>query len=123
MKFLDFIETKKLWYLAHPYIKNPKYNFMDANVISADLIKRGYIVFSPVSMSHPIDAYSDEFPQEFWYKFDFVIANRCDGIILSGDWKSSTGCLLEKKFFENKGLPVLEYKTIVRESLNLPIDI
>lgn len=103
----------KLWYLAHPYISNPEKNFKEVNKIGADLVNRGYFIFSPISMTHPIDVelIKQEIHKsnEFWYEFDFVTANRCDGLILSGKWSISKGCLNELTFFEDRSKPVLLY--------------
>lgn len=41
-------------YLAIPYSKYEEKSFNLANEIAAELIKEGNIVFSPISMSHPI---------------------------------------------------------------------
>lgn len=35
---------------------------------------------------------------------------RCDGLVLSGDWKSSSGCILEKLIAEAIDIPILIYK-------------
>jgi nucleoside 2-deoxyribosyltransferase len=47
-------------YLAIPYTFNPELSFDIANKVSADLMKKGHIVFSPISHSHVI---SDYLPQ------------------------------------------------------------
>ena len=41
-------------YLAIPYTFNPELSFKIANRMSAELMKKGHVVFSPISHSHPI---------------------------------------------------------------------
>lgn len=58
-------------YLAIPYSGIEEKSFYIANKLSAILMKKGYIVFSPISHSHPI-AIQESLPGtwEFWEKFD-----------------------------------------------------
>ena len=42
-------------YLAIPYSGHIEKSFRLANEIAAELIQKGFIVFSPISMSHPIE--------------------------------------------------------------------
>lgn len=108
--------NKMLWYLAHAYISEPDVNFRLTNIIAGDLIDRGYFIFSPVSMTHPIDLILKKQeinkPNEFWYEFDFITAKRCDGLILSGYWRKSKGCMAELEFFQTQNKPVLVYRGV-----------
>ena len=73
-------------YLAIPYShKDPRvmeYRFNVSNLVSAFLMRDGYRVFSPISMSHPIHvegkAYdvhlSEKF--DFWKELDFSIIKK-----------------------------------------------
>lgn len=71
----------KLIYLAIPYSWNPEIAYDIANKVSATLMKQGYIVFSPISHSHPIANNLDESlrkDHEFWMKQDLPILAKCD---------------------------------------------
>ena len=103
-----FMILNKVWYLAHPYKGDPLGNFESANKIGAELFANNIVFFSPISMSHPVNQHLPTTANDGWYGFDLVIAERWDGRILAENWDSSWGCRLEKKFFEDKGLPVLE---------------
>jgi nucleoside 2-deoxyribosyltransferase len=48
-------------YLAIPYTFNPELSFKIANRLSAELMSKGHVVFSPISHSHPI---ADFLPDE-----------------------------------------------------------
>ena len=44
-------------YLAIPYSFNPDTAYRIANIVAANLMQQGYIVFSPISHSHPVAEY------------------------------------------------------------------
>lgn len=44
-------------YLAIPYTFNPVKSFEIANKVTADLMSKGNVVFSPISHSHPVADY------------------------------------------------------------------
>lgn len=100
----------KLWYLAHPYSGDRLANFRKANQVAANLIERGYILFSPISMSHPIQAYMKDELEELWYTYDLLIAEKCDGLILANGWLGSYGCRLEYSYFTEQDKPILFYE-------------
>lgn len=37
----------------------------------------------------------------------FALLIRCDAIYLTGDWKSSKGCLLEYNYAKSNGIPII----------------
>lgn len=56
-------------YLAIPYTWNAMESFDVVNKVAGDLMKRGYIVFSPISHSHPISQHlgqNIQFDHDFW---------------------------------------------------------
>jgi len=125
------MQSKGLYYLAHPYTckdKDGKYvpkgedaNFQLANYRAGQCLLRGYNVYSPISHTHPIHRATVEFlarhEHETWYQLDidFIDRTRFSGIILCPGWETSKGCMLEKQWFEAKGLPVLYYAQVVEE--------
>lgn len=66
-------------YLAIPYSGMGEKSFKISNEVSAELMNKGHIVFSPISHSHPI-AISHNLPTdwEFWKKFDESFIEWCD---------------------------------------------
>lgn len=123
-----------LFYFAHPYrAKQPcgvrdwdieKANFDRCRVKTRELLGRGYLVFSPICHSHPIEprtgllvvptAWEDV---NFWLWFDELLIHQTDfaGIILAPGWEKSDGCVHELLIFETRGLEVLYYDDIMRE--------
>ena len=78
------IEFKNgIWYFAHPYTckdANGNYvsggeeaNFRLCNIRAAKLIEKGYVIYSPISHTHPIHVSYPPFVgqkiHEMWYKF------------------------------------------------------
>ncbi len=63
-------------YLAIPYSWNPDVAFKIANEVAAKLMHEGYVVFSPVSHSHPIASFlssDDRYSHKFWMKQDLTM--------------------------------------------------
>ncbi|RKY70130.1 MAG: hypothetical protein DRP97_04255 [Candidatus Latescibacterota bacterium] len=93
--------SKKI-YLASPYSAiNPA--IREARHLSVcrkagELMRAGYIVFSPIAHSHPI-AEVCELPKdwEFWKKYDKTFIDWCDElwILMLPGWKTSKGVSAE----------------------------
>lgn len=129
-------ETKKyskgLWYFAHPYTAKDKEgnfvpeaedaNFALANQRSAELLKRGFNIYSPISHTHPIHRACPEFLKNhehtMWYELDndFIDRTKFEGIILAPGWEKSTGCVAELDRFGKKGLPSMLYAEAMEEN-------
>lgn len=109
----------KLCYLAIPYSFNPEKSFRIANEVSADLMQKGFHIFSPISHSHPINVSEEnKTSYEFWMYQDLTILDRCDEIIfvVIGDSISgmqlieeSKGCIMERMFANARGIPISYY--------------
>lgn len=93
-------------YLAIPYTWNAIESFNVANEIAGRLMKEGYIVFSPISHSHPISQHLGQdiqFDHNFWINQDLPILRKCSKVIfiVVGDYgmkriDESKGCQSEK---------------------------
>lgn len=122
---------KDLYYFAHPYsVKDTvgnsihvaeEANFNLACLRTAELLKKGYFVYSPIAHTHPVHIRDPKFISEgeylLWLKLDnlFIEKTNFRGIILAPGWEKSNGCIGEKKKFEKKNLEVLFYKDIMAE--------
>lgn len=76
---------KEVIYLAIPYSWNPEKSFEIANKISAKLMQEGYVVFSPISHSHPIATHLPiklRINQDFWMNQDLPILELCSKLLL-----------------------------------------
>ena len=123
---------KGLWYFAHPYTAKDKdgnyvpsaeeANFHLANMLAAELIKRGYNVYSPISHTHPIHRACPEFlkhhEHELWYRLDNEMIDKTDwvGIIMAPGWEQSKGCLEERFAFQERGKWIRCYGDIIKTS-------
>ena len=101
-------------YLAIPYTGCELESFKIANKISAHLMNQGHIVFSPISMSHPI-AMEADLPKgwEFWKQFDEAFLEWCDIlyiVVMTNDgWNrliNSTGLQGECEIIKVLGKPI-----------------
>lgn len=101
-------------YLAIPYSRYEEKSFQLANEISADLIKKGYIVFSPISMSHPIATIGGlDGTWEMWERIDLEFIKWCDEVVLIDfdDYavENSIGVQGELEFARKIGKPIKKY--------------
>ena len=101
-----------LMYLACPY-SHPDFDvrkrrFNEANRYAAKLFTNGYMVFSPISHTHPIAAYGLPGDWKFWEAFDRVMLERCEAMIvlcLDG-WKESKGVQAEIEIMREMKKPI-----------------
>lgn len=99
----------KLIYLAGPYTRNEEGSFDALNRYAARLIEAGFMVFSPISHTHPI-AMVGSLPTDFeyWKEYNFRMIKNCDVLVvlMLRGWKLSTGVTAEIKIAEKIGVPV-----------------
>ena len=108
-------------YLAVPYTGTPKQQqsrFEDVNKVAAMLMREGYLVFSPISHTHPI-AMAGDLPKgwEFWKAYDLTFIEWCDEVhvLMLDGWYSSRGVTAERKLARELGKPI-QYIKASKES-------
>lgn len=107
---------EKLFYLAHPYTPirgmTIEENINECIEIANDIINMGFCVFVPVLMTHPLDL---AIPRNhgFWMQYDKVFMEKCDGLILTGAWGQSRGCLMELEYFRNEKKEIYVFNGIL----------
>ena len=71
-------------YLGIPYAWNPERSFQLANIVAAELMQQGDIVFSPVSHGHPIGKHLKQlqFDYYFWMKQDLPMLASCNRMVV-----------------------------------------
>ena len=103
-------------YLACPYT-HPDHRvrarrYREATKAAAKLIGQGLIVFSPITMTHPIDVeLSEQHSTQgsaFWVRFDEAFMAFCDEMVVLRieGWYESDGVTRERQFFEKLGRPI-----------------
>ena len=100
-------------YLAIPYShsnsKIREWRFNKANEKAAEILKQGYIVYSPISHSHPIHL-TGKLPSgwKFWEQHDTTFIKWCDELWvykLPG-WSQSIGVKAEIKIAQKLRIPI-----------------
>jgi hypothetical protein len=112
----------KIIYLAGPYthsnkhIKEARYEAITR--AAAKLVVKGYIVYSPITMTHPIDVILAHehatLGSDYWVSFDEAFMEHCSEMVvltLSG-WEQSSGIKREVKFFTDRKRPI-KYVTML----------
>lgn len=107
---------QKIVYLACPYTDlsmEVRVSRFEASArAAAELIHRGMFVYSPITMTHPIDlvmaAEGDTMGSDYWCDFDEAFMSICSKMIILTipGWKESKGIERERKFFEKFNKPV-----------------
>lgn len=71
-------------YLGIPYTWNPERSFQIANVVAAEFMQQGNIVFSPISHSHPVSRHIKELQldRDFWMKQDLPMLASCNRMVI-----------------------------------------
>ena len=90
---------KRKIYLAIPYTGYEELSFEIANKVAGELIKEGYFVFSPISMSHPIAKMGGlDGSWETWMELDMEFIRWCDEVIVInfGDYEISENNAISK---------------------------
>lgn len=97
-------------YLAIPYTGREQESFEIANQRAADLMARGYAVFSPISHTHPI-ALAGDLPKhwEFWREYDICFLRWCDEVhvICLPGWEKSEGVRAEIEIARKLEKPIV----------------
>ena len=79
---------------------------------AADLIHRGMFVYSPITMTHPIDVVmADEgetMGSDYWCDFDEAFMSVCSEMVILTipGWRDSSGIKREIEFFRAAGKPI-----------------
>jgi len=100
-------------YLAIPY-SDPDPEVMDyraeiSDIVCADLMNQGRVIFAPISSCHHIaKKYTLPRDWEFWKNIDeqFVRASKTLLVVALDGWENSTGVTAERKIAEEAGIPV-----------------
>lgn len=92
-------------YLAIPYTFNPELSHQIANKVTAQLMKEGHVVFSPISHSHHVADYLPELirtDSDWWMTQDLPFVEWADEVHVICIGKEgealinqSKGCLME----------------------------
>jgi len=100
-------------YLACPYShRDPavrEARFHAANRLAARLMEGGHVVFSPLSMSHPIEGHMSEIHDtDWWMRIGLAFMENCAScvVVAVDGWETSKGVAIEIAWFKARGLPV-----------------
>lgn len=97
---------------SHPSMEVRVARFQASAQAAAHLIHQGKFVYSPITMTHPIDlvmaAEGDTMGSDYWCDFDEAFMSVCSEMIILviPGWDESRGIKREAAFFEAAGKPV-----------------
>lgn len=99
-------------YLAIPYSHIDKeisrLRFEIANAITALLMKKGEIIFSPISHTHPMVTYGLPSDWEYWKNQDVAFLDVCGKmyIVMLEGWDVSSGVTAESNHMKQRGIEI-----------------
>lgn len=107
---------KPIIYLAAPYSHPDEgvrlWRYRAITAVAAHMISQGVVVFSPITMTHPIDVILADrgatLGSDYWVDFDTSFMHFCTEIAvlqLEG-WQKSSGVRREIAFFKSSGRPI-----------------
>lgn len=108
------MHKNKIFYVSHPFTgtqDEQEWNQQEARATTAKLKQD-----NPNNIFiNPLDAFQYAMLVSEWNYDDILgqcleLLKKCDGIIMTGDWKKSNGCQREKKLAERLGLEIWEFK-------------
>lgn len=110
---LEQLRTAGLCYLATPYSKFPAgidNAFKVACRLTAELIRVGIKVYSPIAHTHPIALYGqiDPLDHDIWMPFDTAMMDKADALLIAQmeSWEISKGIAIEVDYFLLNGKPI-----------------
>lgn len=108
--------SKKLLYLACPYTHPDMAvriaRFEASARAAAYLIHQGHFVYSPITMTHPIDLVmatdNETMGSDYWVNFDKAFMDVCSEMIILAipGWADSRGISREVLYFKSQNKPV-----------------
>lgn len=92
-------------YMAHPY-GGKKVNIEKA----CDMAEKLATLHPYMSIINPLDNFRHlaNFLEIDVLWREKQVLERCDVLIMTGDWKASSGCMAEFSFAYNRGIPIIE---------------
>jgi len=119
MTLEDILRVGGITYLAVPYTAHHHglaCAAYDADRHAAHLIRMGFVVFSPISHSHPIARVGGIDPRshEIWMEQNTSFMQAASSMIavhLPG-WEDSIGMKMEREAFARMGKPVVEMEAL-----------
>lgn len=97
---------------SHPTMEIRIARFEASAHAAAELIHRGMFVYSPITMTHPIDlvmsAEGETMGSDYWCDFDEAFMSVCGRMIILtvAGWTESSGIAREIRFFQSAGKPI-----------------
>ena len=99
-------------YLASPYSASDpalrEARFQAACRATAELMRAGHVVLSPIVLTHPLTAFGLPTDWSYWERYDREFLQRCDEVVvltLAG-WRQSVGVQAEIRLAAKLAKPV-----------------
>lgn len=99
----------KVIYIAGPFRGASAWdiecNIRRAEALALEVWRLGHAALCPHTNTR---FFQNAAPDEVWLKGDLALLERCDAVVLTADWKRSSGALAEVQFANDKNIPVFD---------------
>lgn len=105
-------------YVAIPYTNMEESGYEQANMATADIMRKGYNPFSPITHSHPLTEYEVPGNWDFWSQIDMDWIDVCDEVwvIIPREGidmiLNSTGVQAEITYADENNIPVKAFEYV-----------
>ena len=112
------LPKNELIYMASPYTHEDKkvveHRFEEVCKVTAQLMKEGLFIFSPIAHTHPLVKYDIPGYWEYWADYDRKFLTACDVlcVLMLDGWKESVGVQAEIKIAEELGRHIYYWEPI-----------
>lgn len=108
----------KLIYIAGPFRGSNQWQIAEnvhrAMELASQAVELGVMPVCPHGMTRDFHGHGDD---ELWLEGTMELMRRCDAVLLTPDWRRSTGATLERQEALRLGLPVFDNVIELRDWL------
>lgn len=114
------LDTNKIYYLSHPLTScgTVKENYMHEEkcAIQIRLLEiNNCETYEFYHLIRPLEILPSSFNVDEAMSRCIKLLSACDGIIMSGKWEHSNGCLTEMEYAKKYGLEIIYYEDLIKE--------
>jgi hypothetical protein len=107
---------------SHPDVSVREWRYQQACRATAELLRQGLVVLSPIVHSHPLVTYGLPTTWDFWSRIDREYLARCDvlAVLMLPGWETSVGVQAEIQAARELGILITYLEPSEWESSSVP---
>lgn len=99
----------KVVYIAGPF-RGPSHWAIAENIRNAERLALQVWVTGAAALCPHLNTahFQDALPDHVWLAGDLALLAKCDALLMTPDWRRSSGATAEREFARERGIPVFE---------------